>query len=168
MKISAYLFYFQLVLVFPKESDSILEDSSKEKLKTDLCVHLYAKNISGIINDEKIRELQIADESLSGDKNSAHKFKETFLQHVEGEGYSRDDIYDVNETGVNCKALPRKSLASKQEYTAPGFKVSKECLTAMVYANARGTYTLPLLVIDKSKKPRYFKNVSYIPTLYKT
>ncbi|GFT71854.1 jerky-like protein [Trichonephila clavipes] len=59
-----------------------------------------------------MRELQIEGESLSGDKNSAHKFKEAFLQSVE-EGYSRDDVYNVDETGLNWKALPRKSFASK-------------------------------------------------------
>ncbi|GFX17450.1 jerky-like protein [Trichonephila clavipes] len=66
-----------------------------------------------------IREMQIEFESLSGDKNSAHKFKETFLQHVE-EGFSRSrgDVCNVDETGVNWKALPRKTLASKRETTA--------------------------------------------------
>ncbi|GFT96496.1 jerky-like protein [Trichonephila clavipes] len=42
------------------------------------------------------------------------------------EGYSRDDVYDVDETGVNWKALPRKSIASKREFTAPGFKKLRE------------------------------------------
>ncbi|KAK0062605.1 jerky protein, partial [Biomphalaria pfeifferi] len=37
----------------------------------------------------------------------------------------------------------------------------------MVCANVSGTHTLPLLVIGKSKKPRCFKNVSCLPTLYK-
>ncbi|GFT71821.1 jerky protein homolog-like [Trichonephila clavipes] len=60
-----------------------------------------------------IRELQIEGESLSGDKNSAHKFKEAFLQSVEEESYSTDDVYNVDETGLNWKALPRKSFASK-------------------------------------------------------
>ncbi|GFV02960.1 hypothetical protein TNCV_2744231 [Trichonephila clavipes] len=36
---------------------------------------------------------------MSVDKNSAHKFKETFLQHVEKEGYSRD-VYIVDETEI--------------------------------------------------------------------
>ncbi|GFY31675.1 hypothetical protein TNCV_4199861 [Trichonephila clavipes] len=47
-----------------------------------------------------ILQEQIEGESLSGDKNSAHKFKETFLLSVE-EGYSTDDVYNVDETGVN-------------------------------------------------------------------
>ncbi|GFX51357.1 jerky protein homolog-like [Trichonephila clavipes] len=111
-----------------------------------------------------IQEQQIERASLSGDKNSAHKFKETLLQSVEGEGYSRDEVYKVDETGVNWKALPRKSLASKRESTALGFIVSKERVTAMVCVSASGNYTVPLLVIDKSKKPRCFKNVSCLPT----
>ncbi|GFX32057.1 tigger transposable element-derived protein 2 [Trichonephila clavipes] len=115
---------------------------------------------------QRIQELQFEGESLSGNKNSAHKFKETFLQHVE-EGYSRDYVFHVDEIAVNWKALPRKSLASKHESTAQGFKVSKEHVTAMVYVNASGTHTLQLSVIGKSKKPRCFKNVSCFPTLYK-
>ncbi|GFX27619.1 jerky-like protein [Trichonephila clavipes] len=46
-----------------------------------------------------IRELQIKGKSLSGDKNSPQKFKETFLQHAEEEGYSRDVVYYVDDTG---------------------------------------------------------------------
>ncbi|GFX49379.1 jerky-like protein [Trichonephila clavipes] len=46
----------------------------------------------------EIRELQIEGKSLSGDKNSAHKFKEIFLLHVAGECYSRDDVYNVDES----------------------------------------------------------------------
>ncbi|GFS38620.1 jerky-like protein [Trichonephila inaurata madagascariensis] len=114
----------------------------------------------------KTGEEGIEGESLSGDKNSSHKFKETFLKSVE-EDYSRDDAYNIDETGVNWKTLPRKSLASKREPTAPGFKVNKERVTAMVYANASETHSLPLLVIGKSKKPRCFKNVSCLLTLYK-
>ncbi|GFW49831.1 jerky-like protein [Trichonephila clavipes] len=53
-----------------------------------------------------IRELQIEGESLSGDNNSAHEFRKRFLQHVE-EGYCRDDVYNVDETGVNWKTAKK-------------------------------------------------------------
>ncbi|GFU62353.1 jerky-like protein [Trichonephila clavipes] len=52
-----------------------------------------------------IRELQIEGESLSGDNNSAHEFRKRFLQHVEG--YCRDDVYNVDETGVNWKTAKK-------------------------------------------------------------
>ncbi|GFX49014.1 hypothetical protein TNCV_2798051 [Trichonephila clavipes] len=81
---------------------------------------------------------QIVGESFSDDKNSAQKFKETFLQHLE-EGYSRDDVYSADDGGVNWKALPRKSLTSKQKSTAPSFKVSNvthQRVTAMSLKHA--------------------------------
>ena len=114
-----------------------------------------------------IRELQIEGESLSGDVEAASEMKQKFLDVVKNEGYSRDDVYNADETGLNWKSLPRKSLASKRELAAPGFKVSKERVTVMVCANASRTHRLPLLVIGKSKKPRCFKNVACIPTVYK-
>ncbi|GFS69384.1 jerky-like protein [Trichonephila clavipes] len=98
--------------------------------------------------------------------NSSYKFKETFMESVEEEEYSRDDN-NVDETEVNWKALPRRSFASKRESTAPSFKVSKERGTAMVCVNASETDSLSLLVIGKSKNPHCFKNVSCLPTFYK-
>ena len=85
---------------------------------------------------------------------------------MQKEGYTRDDVYNADETGINWRALPKKSLAARKEATAPGFKTSKERITAMVCANASGNHILPLLVIGKAKKPRCFKNVVCFPTTY--
>lgn len=62
--------------------------------------------------------------------------------------------------------LPSKSLASKRESTAPGYKTSKERGTIMVCANSIGRHRLPLLVIGKSKNPRCFKNIKSLPVAY--
>lgn len=113
-----------------------------------------------------IRELKIQGESLSADSNAAEKFKETFSAFVKKEELSEDDVYNADETGLNWKALPRKSLASRKENAACGFKVSKERVTIMTCANAAGTHRLPLLLIGKSKKPRCFKNIKNLPVTY--
>ncbi|GFW15747.1 jerky-like protein [Trichonephila clavipes] len=60
-----------------------------------------------------IRELQIEGESLSGDKNSAHKFREIFLQHVKEDGYSRDDVYNIDEIGAQKIAWMNSALFSE-------------------------------------------------------
>ena len=85
---------------------------------------------------------------------------------VEKEGYSQDSVYNADESGLNWKALSRKSLASCQEHAARSFKVSKERVTIMTCANAAGTHKLPLLLIGKSKKPRCFKNIKSLPVTY--
>lgn len=114
-----------------------------------------------------IRELKVEGESLSSDIPAAESFKKTFSDFVKDSGFGREDVYNCDETGVNWKALPRKSLASRQETNAPGFKVSKERITAMVCANASGEHALPLLVIGKSKKPRCFKSIEKLPLTYR-
>lgn len=113
-----------------------------------------------------IRELDIQGEKLSSDLVAGCAFVEKFKQDVLEKGYSRDDVYNADETGINWRALPSKSLASRREQSAPGFKVSKERLTAMVCANASGKHKIKLLVIGKSKNPRCFKNVHTLPVSY--
>ena len=115
-----------------------------------------------------IRELQIEIETLSGDSNAANIFIKTFFNLMQKEGYTTDDVYNADKTGINWRALPNKSLAARQETRAPGFKTSKERITAMVCANAGGKHILPLLVIDKAKKPCCFKNVVCFFTSYKS
>ena len=51
-----------------------------------------------------IRELQIERESLSSDATSVNQMKEKFHEMVTSEGYSRDDIYNADETGLNWKS----------------------------------------------------------------
>lgn len=113
-----------------------------------------------------IRELDIQGEKLSSDLAAGRTFIEKFIKDALEKGYSRDDVYNADETGVNWRALPRKSLASRREQSAPGFKVSKERITAMVCANASGEHKIKLLVIGKSKNPRSFKNVHTLPVSY--
>jgi len=118
-------------------------------------------------NRHGIRELHVQGEKLSSDLAAGIAYKEKFVKEAQKNGYSRDDIYNADETGINWRALPRKSLASKREKSAPGFKVSKERITAMVCANASGNHKLTLLCIGKTKNPRAFKNVKTLPVAYK-
>lgn len=114
-----------------------------------------------------IRQLDVQGEMLSGDSAAAESFLKTFENITLDKQLSRDDVYNADETGINWRSLPRKSLASRNETRAPGYKVSKDRVTAMVCANASGTHSLPLLLIGKSKKPRCFKNVTCLPIIYR-
>ncbi|GFV27128.1 jerky-like protein [Trichonephila clavipes] len=131
-----------------REANDILLDRalylwfSQRRSKEDLIsVHLLC---------EKAPEL---DEKLGGsaDFKASTGFKARTLNHAMGyrncsggEGYSRDDDNNVDEIGVNWKALPRKSLSSKRDSTAPGFKVSKEHVTTMVCSNANGKHSFAI------------------------
>ncbi|GFY06563.1 tigger transposable element-derived protein 2 [Trichonephila clavipes] len=93
----------------------------------------------------------------------------TDRQQTEG-NYSPQQIYNADETGLNFRALPKKSLASQDEKSAPGYKMSKDRVTLRTCSNAFGNHKFPLMVIGKSAKPRAFKNVNMksLPVYYRS
>lgn len=115
-----------------------------------------------------VRQLTITGESLSGAVLDAEEFKKKFEKIVKDEKLSPAQIYNADETGLNYKMLPTKTLASKLDEAARGHKKNKERVTLLVCSNASGTHKLPLVLIGKSTNPRALKNVkrSALPLHY--
>ncbi len=116
-----------------------------------------------------IRQLSLQGEKLSADKPAADNFILTFREFVETNGYTLNQIFNCDETGLYYKLLPKKTLASSFEKCADGRKSQKERVTINACSNALGTIKLPLLLIGKSKNPRCFKNVhrERLPVIYR-
>ncbi|XP_046737740.1 jerky protein homolog-like [Diprion similis] len=106
-----------------------------------------------------IHQLSICGEKLSADEGGLTKFKNEFEKLVAEEGYSRDQIYNCDETGLNFRMMPSKTLASREEAVAPGYKKNKERVSILACSNASGTHKLPLMCIGKSVKPRAIKHI---------
>ncbi|XP_011871984.1 PREDICTED: jerky protein homolog-like [Vollenhovia emeryi] len=113
-----------------------------------------------------IRMIRVDGERLSSDAVASDEFTKIFSSFIEIEGGSVDNVYNADETGLFWKCLPRKTLAPRNEHSAPGHKLAKERVTVMTCANATGTHKVPLLVIGKAKHPRAFKNVNILPVQY--
>lgn len=112
-------------------------------------------------NRHGIRQLNIEGEKLSAaSMETVNAYKENFKKMIEQNGFTRDQVYNADETGLIYKALPTKTLAALSEKYAPGYKMQKQRVTAMVCANASGNNRIPLLLIGTAKKPRCFKNVN--------
>lgn len=107
-----------------------------------------------------IRQLTITGEQLSSDHAAVQGYLSTFENLIAEGNYSPQQIYNADETGLNFRALPTKSLASKAETRAPGYKMSKDRVTLMACSNAAGNHKLPLMMIGKAAKPRAFKHVN--------
>lgn len=69
--------------------------------------------------------------------------------------YSPENIFNADETGLFFRALPKKTLALKNEKCTGG-KSSKERLTVLFCASMAGEKENPL-IIGKSRNPRCFK-----------
>lgn len=115
-----------------------------------------------------VRQLRVCGEKLSADISVIDNFKQNLNQLIKEKGFTPDQIYNCDETGLNYKMLPSKTLASREESSAPGHKRSKERLTVMACANASGKHKIPLMVIGKSAHPRAIKNISHnaLPVYY--
>lgn len=115
-----------------------------------------------------VRQLEMCGEKLSADSEAAVQFCDKFQRLIKSENLTPDQLYNCDETGLNFKMLPSKTLASHEEKAAPGHKKSKERLTILAASNATGNHKLKLVVIGKSAKPRSFKNiiVSALPVTY--
>lgn len=120
-------------------------------------------------NRHGVRQFSISGEKLSSDLSGAQVFIGKFKQLAIENNLLPDQVYNIDETGLNYKMLPNKTLASKKEIIS-GHKPSKERLTIALCSNASGDHKLPLFVIGKSKKPRAFKylNMNALPVYYRS
>lgn len=75
--------------------------------------------------------------------------------------YKLEDNYNADEFGLFYQALPNKTLHLKSEKCVGG-RHSKTRLTGMAAANAAGE-KLPMFVIGKSTRPRYFAGFRKLP-----
>lgn len=107
-----------------------------------------------------IRQLNICGEKLSSNFQEMEQFKKKFQDFVETESLTGDQLFNCDETGLNFKMLPSKSLAARTEAAAPGYKRSKERVTILACSNATANHKMDLAMIGKSKNPRAFKTIS--------
>ena len=109
------------------------------------------------------------EEKLSADCNEKIKFKDSFKNLIAKENLKMEQFFNCDETGVNFRMYLSKTLATKDERSAPGYKKSKERVTILACLSASGNLKLKSMVIDKFKKPRAFKNThaQSLPMYYK-
>lgn len=108
---------------------------------------------------------QICGEVKDTDEVTVSEWKEKLDTLIDG--YDACDIYNGDEIGLFFRALPNKSLCLRGEKCIGG-KISKERMTVYLCGNMVGQMEKPM-VIGKSKKPRYFKNIdsTSLPVVYR-
>ena len=96
-----------------------------------------------------MHSLNTQGESLSADSSSVEPFRERFLKIVADDGLTRDQVFNCDETGLNWRQIPKRTLVSGRE-EAKGFKKSKDRVTLMACVNASGSIAMPIMFIHKS------------------
>jgi DDE superfamily endonuclease len=67
--------------------------------------------------------------------------------------FAPENIFNMDETGLNWRQLPSRTLSTKRK---AGSKLNKERVTLALGCNATGTEKLVPLAIGKAQKPRCF------------
>ncbi|XP_053980802.1 jerky protein homolog-like [Hylaeus anthracinus] len=99
----------------------------------------------------------------------------TFLKELSAildkEDISEENIYNMDETSLMWKALPRKILARERDkkQEIKNIKVRPDRVSVVFCTNATGTHKLPLLLINKYANPPSIKDcILTLPVIYKT
>ncbi|XP_053949417.1 jerky protein homolog-like [Anastrepha ludens] len=92
----------------------------------------------------------VSGEKMSADTSGATEFKTKFGEMVKTEELSPEQVYNMDETGLNIKMLPETTFLGSHEQSPSGFKKNKERITVAVCSNAAGTHKIPLFVIDNA------------------
>ena len=92
-----------------------------------------------------LKNLAIQGEQASADVVSACEFQSQFSTVIEG--YSPHQVFNCDETGLQYRLLPTKTLASQFEKRAEGRKKVKDRVTINACANITGSIKLPLLYL---------------------
>lgn len=82
-----------------------------------------------------MRQLNITGEILSADDSAVDSFVDKLDNIILKNHLGPQQIYNCDETALNFKTLPTKTLAMQQEQSAPGCKRSKERVTFLACAN---------------------------------
>jgi hypothetical protein len=72
------------------------------------------------------------------------------------QGADLKDIYNMDETDLNYRSVPKRTLGSQPR---KGIKEAKDRITAVLCSNATGTHKFNMMIIGNAAKPRCFGKV---------
>ncbi|XP_041053574.1 tigger transposable element-derived protein 1-like [Carcharodon carcharias] len=107
-----------------------------------------------------LHSIKVTGEVTSANTEVADEFAAYLKRIIEEGGYSPKQVFNVDETGLYWKRMPKKTYISREEKTAPGFKAAKDRLTVLLGGNAAGDFKFKPLVVHHSETPRALRGYS--------
>lgn len=98
-------------------------------------------------------------EELSSDTVAAKEYPEILRKMLEDDGYTRDQVFNADETALFWKKMPDSTYISQETKRARGMKPIKSRFSLLLACNASGTCKLKPLVLHTARNPRAYKNI---------
>ena len=108
---------------------------------------------------QNLHNIKLTGEAASADTVAASLYPKILKDVIESGGYLPSQVFNADETDLFWKRMPSRTFISKEEKTAPGFKVAKDRLTLLLCGNAAGDCKNKPLLLHTSENPRAFKRI---------
>ena len=96
-------------------------------------------------------------EAKSADEEAAAAYPARIKEIMEEGGYLPEQVFNMDETGLQWKKMPDRTYIAKEEKVAPGFKAFKDRFTLLFGANLTGACKLKPVMVYHSENPRALK-----------
>lgn len=115
--------------------------------------------LTGFLQRHSLHNVKIKGEVASANEPAAKEFPPKLAKIIEDGGYSPDQVWNADETGIFWKKMPNRTYVAKAQKSAGGFKAAKDRVTLLFCSNASGDRMLKPLLVNRSLKPRSMKGV---------
>ena len=96
-------------------------------------------------------------EAKSTDEDATASYPDRLRAIIEEGIYKLQQVFNLDETGLQWKTMPERTYIMREDKSAPGFKVFKDHFTFLLGSNLTGDCKLKLVLVYHAGNPRALK-----------
>ncbi|CAK9822349.1 Tigger transposable element-derived protein 1 [Anthophora retusa] len=107
-----------------------------------------------------LQNMKVQGKSASVDNEAARTYPKELQKIIKQRGYTTDQVFNADETGLWWRKMPKRTFISKKEKITPGFNVSKDRVTLLMCSNVSGDHMVKPMLVYRSLNPHAMKNIN--------
>lgn len=149
----------ELTNSYVRENATLMYRVAKRKVRATRDFKASVGWAVSFLKRKGFRNISFTGERASADEEAANQFPAILKNIIDEGGYTKDQIYNLDETALYYRAMPKKTYISKEQKQARGRKLDKSRVTVMFCVNLSGSYKMRPVVVHTAAKPRCYKNL---------
>ncbi|MCK5921306.1 MAG: hypothetical protein KAG66_10220 [Methylococcales bacterium] len=115
--------------------------------------------LCSFLKKKKIRNVKLVGERATADEVEAEKYPDLLAKIVEDGGYVPEQIYNMDETGLQWKRMPNSTFVPREVHQAKGRKINKNRITILFCCNLAATCKMKPLVVHTAARPHPYRHL---------